>query len=185
MAEFEHGKYLVPPEEVGEPLSQQEMYDYSKERGKNIAMFEGFLLSYAPEAVFQNLKSENILFGAEINTRVVQPDASEIELEFRWPVKSDFLRENLDIKLNQWERIKSYPVVYNSVLLTFSHVAIENSNSNIANLVLVGGEKEELWHFTSNLSAHKLEKAIKKAFLNPKVGDDEPSSENNTPASEG
>lgn len=167
-------KYPVSPEMVGNPLSQEDMYGLLEEKRENIVAFEWFLSYSGARQIFESLRSENKLIGAEINERLEQPDASEIKLELRWPVKSDIVYGGEeDFFTGRVKKAKSYPSRYNSVTINFNRVQVL-PYLKFEWVVSIKGKKEEFAHWASgSLQPWDVEKAIKKAFSNPKTKETE------------
>ena len=179
--EFTEKKHPIPPEEIGKPLSQEEMYKLLEARKESLVTYEWFLGYSRAREIFEGLRSENKLIGAEILETIEQPDASEIRLELRWPVKSgkvygEYIFGGESIKA------KSHPSTYNCVTINFDRVQTKWSpdyGSKTEWMVSIEGEKVEdvLWA-SGSLRPSDVEEAIKKAFSNPKTKDFETSSEN-------
>ena len=173
-------KYPVSPEEVGRPLNQEEMLELLEERKENLVRYEWFLGYSKAKEVFESLKSENTLVGSKILEEMEQPDASEIRLELRWPVKSDVVSGEHPFR-DRARKAKSYPATYSYVTINFNRVQrgwSPDYGSETAWEVSIEGEKVEdvLW-VGGSLQPWKVEKAIKKAFSNPKTRDFEASPE--------
>ena len=174
LTEFTDSKYLVPPEEVGKPLSQEEMLELLKARRENQDAYEGFLRFSKAREVMESLRLENSLIGAEILERKEQPDASEIKLELRWPVKSGVVEGEHPFGLSA-NKTKSYPATYNYVTVNFNRVQTRwtpDDGSEVAWTVSIEGERLEsnLWA-AGSLQPWEVEEAIKRAFSNPKTKD--------------
>ncbi len=173
-------KYPVSPEEVGRPLSPEEMLVLLEERKENLVRYEWFLDYSRAREVFESLRSENTLVGSKILEKTEQPDASEIRLELRWPVKSDVVEGEHPFG-DRARKAKSYPATYSYVTINFNRVQKRWSpdyGSEPGWAVSIEGEKVEdvLW-VSGSLQPWKVEKAIRKAFSNPKTRDFEASPE--------
>ena len=173
-------KYPVSPEEIGRPLSQKERYELLEARKESLATYQWFLGFSRAREVFESLRSENRLFEAEILENIEQPDASEITLKLRWPVKSDIVDGEHPLG-DSARKAKSYPATYNYVTINFNRVQTSwtpDYGSEPAWAVVIEGEKIEdvLW-VSGSLQPWQVEKAIKRAFSNPKARDIEASPE--------
>ena len=114
-------KYPVSPEEVGRPLGQKETYQLLEARKENIVTYDWFLSHSRAREVFESLRSENRLIGVGILENIEQPDASEIKLEFRWPVVSDIVDGEHPLG-DSARKAKSYPATFNYVTINFNRV---------------------------------------------------------------
>jgi hypothetical protein len=173
-------KHPVSPEEVGRPLSQEEMLVLLEKRKTNQAAYKWFLGYSKAKEVFESLRSENTLVGSKILEKMEQPDASEIRLELRWPVKSAVVSGEYPSR-NTVRKAKSYPATYSYVTINFNRVQPKWSpdyGSEPTWEVSIEGERVEdiLW-VGGSLQPWKVEKAIKGAFSNPKTRDFEASPE--------
>ena len=175
--------YKVPQEEVGKPLGQEDMRELLKARRENLVVYDWFLSYGRAREVFERLRSDNGLVAAEILETIEQPDASEIKLEFRWPVKSDVVSGE-DVYGGMVRKVKSYPSTYNYVTINFDRVQTRWSGdygSEPAWMASVEGEKvESALLAAGSLRPVDVEDAIQKAFSNPKIKDLETSEEEST-----
>jgi len=130
--------------------------------------------------VFESLRSENRLIGAEILENIEQPDASEIKPELRWPVKSAVVEAEHPFG-DMARKAKSYPSTYNYVTINFNRVQKAWSADyglETAWAVSIEGERvEDVRWASGSLSPWHVEEAIKRAFSNPKTKDFEASLE--------
>ncbi len=173
-------KYPVPPEEVGRPLSQEEMNELLEARKENVVAYEWFLGYSRAIEVFESLRSENKLIGSKILKNIEQPDASEIKLELRWPVKSGVVSGG-HLFGDMARKAKSYPSTYNYVTINFNRVQQKwspdyGSETNWA-VSIEGKRVEDVLWASGSLRPADVEEAIKKAFSNPKTKDFEVSPE--------
>lgn len=168
----------VPPEEVGKPLSQEDMYELLKAQRENLVSYQWFLSHGRAREVFEGIRSNNQLVSAEILETIEQPDASEIKLEFRWPVKSGVVEGKHLLGLRA-KKTKSYPAAYNYITINFHRVQTEWSpdyGTEPAWAVSIEGEELETNFWAAgSLSLSSVEQAIKRAFSNPKTKDFETS----------
>ena len=130
--------------------------------------------------VLESLRSENRLVGSKILEEMEQPDASEIRLELRWPVKSDVVEGEHPFG-DRARKAKSYPATYDYVTINFNRVKPKwspDDGSDPTWAVSIEGEKvEDVFWVSGSLQPWKVEEAIKKAFSNPKTRDFEASPE--------
>lgn len=169
MTESLKRKYPIPESELDKPFSQQEMYGLLRERSINLVVLDWFLEYTRAGEVFESLRSDNGLHGAELIQSIKQPDASVIELEFRWPVKSNVINQE-----SAWgdrtEKAKSHPASFNSIVITIDRVQYDRPTLDFGNIITIEGKKIELVH-QPNITPHRVKKAIGRAFLNPRTSD--------------
>jgi hypothetical protein len=170
--EIAERKHSVLPEELGRPLSQKEMYELLEARKESLVIYEWFLNYSRAREIFEGLRSENGLNGAEILENIEQPDASEIRLELRWPVKSDVVSGEHPFG-DRARKAKSHPSTYNYVTINFNRVQkrwTPDYGSEPAWTASIEGERvEDVFWVAGSLQSWQVEEAIRKAFSNPKT----------------
>ncbi len=163
------GKYPVSSNEVGRPLYQQELYGLLEERKGNLVAYDWLLRQMRIIEVFESLRADKSLVGAEVLEKIEEPDASVINLEFRWPVKTDILTQELKYG-DHVKKAKSYPATYSSIIVTLNRAQHHAPALDFEHVVTIEGEKRELIRWaTGSLRPVDVESAIYKAFLNPRT----------------
>jgi len=177
VSELTERRPTVPPEEVGEPLSQEDMYELLSARKENMVLYQWFLTHSRAREIFEGIRSDKQLIAAEILETIEQPDASEIKLELRWPVKSGVV-EGKQLPGIRAKKTKSYPATYNYVTVNFHRVRTEWSpdyGTGPSWAVSIEGEELDSILWTESLRPVDIEAAIQRAFSSPKTKDFEPS----------
>src|SRR3990167_4105263 len=171
VSELTERRPTVPPEEVGEPLSQEDMYELLSARKENMVLYQWFLTHSRAREIFEGIRSDKQLIAAEILETIEQPDASEIKLELRWPVKSGVV-EGKQLPGIRAKKTKSYPATYNYVTVNFHRVQTEWSpdyGTGSSWAVSIEGEGLNLILWAGNLRPVDVEGAIQRAFSSPKT----------------
>ncbi len=162
-------KYPVFSSEVGRPLSQRELYSLLEERKESQVTYDWLLGQMGVIKVFESLRTDKNLVGAEILERIEEPDASVISLEFRWPVKTDIITQEHEYG-DHVKKAKSYPATYSSIIVTLERVQHHAPALCFEHAVTIEGGEIELIHWMSgSLRPVDVEDAINKAFLNPRT----------------
>ncbi|KKU03845.1 MAG: hypothetical protein UX88_C0026G0003 [Candidatus Woesebacteria bacterium GW2011_GWC2_47_16] len=173
VSELTERRPTVPPEEVGKPLSQEDMYELLNARKENMVLYQWFLSHSRAREVFEGIRSDNQLIAAEILETIEQPDASEIKLELRWPVKSGVV-EGKQLPGRRAIKTKSFPATYNYVTVNFHRVQTEWSpdyGTEPAWAVSIEGEGLDSILWAESLRPVDIEAAIQRSFSNPKTKD--------------
>ena len=162
-------KYPVSSNEVGKPLSQQELYDLLEERKESLVFYDWLVRHARVIEVFESLRTDKNLPEAEVLKKIEEPDASVINLEFRWPVKADIITQEHEFGAHV-KKAKSYPATYNSIIVTLDRVQNNAPTLDFKHIVTIEGGDIELMHWVSgSLHPGSVRNAIKKAFLNPRT----------------
>ncbi len=159
-------EYPFTENELGQPLNQEDMINLSKAKAEGLRALDWFLTYSKAGEVFEKLRSDKNLYGAELLQRIEQPDASTVSLEFRWPVKTDRIT-SAHIWGEKTLKAKSYPASFNSILITLDRVQFNPPILDFAYLITIQGKKVELVQ-PDNLTPQMVKEAINNAFLNPR-----------------
>lgn len=162
-------KYPVSSSETGKPLREQELYSLLEEGKESLVVYDWLLGRMKVREVFESLRTNNNLVGAEFLKKIEEPDASVISLEFRWPVKTNIITQEHEYG-DHVIKAKSYPATYSSIIVTLDRVQRNAPTLAFEHIVTIEGGETELIHWAAgSLRQVDVENAINKAFLNPRA----------------